>query len=401
MATLGAVPDCCSPARFTLTGIPGQYSSSARVEFNEMKNFGKPSAFRQLRLASSDNQAAAATTNLARRTLLTGTNRRGLIDSDISKGKETVRIPVYNTFNIQRIPEDFTYIRESVLKTEGAKALAEAGRLAMAHGNLPLCSIAHHGGSGPYNNERQLLCTIGEGVLECAEECQGRACKGTRVVSQGITLPLQIFHTGTQRGWGVRCAQGIAPGTFIACYAGEGITDSEAEKLTTSDAYLYDLSHFLEVRRDPAEHEAPNDINLSRTPPVPTDCLKVYLDNYSYFLHGAQPQNRGASSPMRSPQKAGGHEGRGSAEGESHLTLDARRAGNVARFVNHCCEPNCQMQSVLVAGDSALWHHTALFAITNIGPNQELTYDYGYTLGAGSNELECRCGAPRCKGRLL
>lgn len=48
------------------------------------------------------------------------------------------------------------------------------------------------------------------------------------MVSQGIQLPLQIFHTGTERGWGVRCTQGIASGTFIACYAGEGITDSEA-----------------------------------------------------------------------------------------------------------------------------------------------------------------------------
>lgn len=48
--------------------------------------------------------------------------------------------------------------------------------------------------------------------------------------------------------------------------------------------------------------------------------------------------------------------------------------GNVARFVNHSCEPNCQMQSVLVAGDSAMWHHVALFAIENVGPNVELTY---------------------------
>lgn len=44
--------------RFTLTGIPGQYSSSARVEYNEMKNQGKPPTFRQLQLASSDNQVS-------------------------------------------------------------------------------------------------------------------------------------------------------------------------------------------------------------------------------------------------------------------------------------------------------------------------------------------------------
>lgn len=56
--------------------------------------------------------------------------------------------------------------RESVLKSDGAKALAEAGKAAMTHSNLSFCGMLHHGGNGPYNNERQLLCTMAEGIIE-------------------------------------------------------------------------------------------------------------------------------------------------------------------------------------------------------------------------------------------
>ena len=58
-----------------------------------------------------------------------------------------------------------------MLKTEGARALAEAGRAAMAQGGLSFCGLAHHnrppcGPMGPYKNERQLIVTVTEGVIE-------------------------------------------------------------------------------------------------------------------------------------------------------------------------------------------------------------------------------------------
>ena len=49
-----------------------------------------------------------------------------------------------------------------------------------------------------------------------------------RVASCGITLPLEVFWTGPQRGWGVRCAVSIPIGQFICEYVGAVATDEEA-----------------------------------------------------------------------------------------------------------------------------------------------------------------------------
>ena len=67
---------------------------------------------------------------------------------------------------------------------------------------------------------------------------------------------------------------------------------------------------------------------------------------------------------------------------------DAAVGGNVARFINHSCHPNCYVQ---VVGD-IIWVRAA----RNIRAGEELTYDY-YTDGEGS--IQCRC-SPGCQ-RLL
>ena len=45
------------------------------------------------------------------------------------------------------------------------------------------------------------------------------------MVGSGIKLPLEIFHTGTPSGWGVRCPRSIAVGAFVACYIGSIIDE--------------------------------------------------------------------------------------------------------------------------------------------------------------------------------
>lgn len=46
------------------------------------------------------------------------------------------------------------------------------------------------------------------------------------------------------------------------------------------------------------------------------------------------------------------------------------------RFVNHSCEPNCEMQKWSVNG----LFRMALFALRDIQPHEELTYDYNFSL---------------------
>jgi SET domain-containing protein len=67
---------------------------------------------------------------------------------------------------------------------------------------------------------------------------------------------------------------------------------------------------------------------------------------------------------------------------------DANVGGNLGRFINHACKPNCYSQIV----DKTIW----IRAARNIEPGEELTYDY-YT--DGERVIECRC-RPGCKRRL-
>jgi uncharacterized protein len=67
---------------------------------------------------------------------------------------------------------------------------------------------------------------------------------------------------------------------------------------------------------------------------------------------------------------------------------DANVGGNVARFINHSCTPNCYTQII----DGIIW----IRAARNIEPGEELSYNY-YTGGFAQILCNCRKG---CKTRL-
>jgi len=78
--------------------------------------------------------------------------------------------------------------------------------------------------------------------------------------------------------------------------------------------------------------------------------------------------------------------------------IDASVGGNAARFINHSCRPNCEAQQ---EGDRVF-----IFAIRNIQPGVELSYDYSLVIEPGysaarARAYACRCGAPRCRGTML
>lgn len=64
---------------------------------------------------------------------------------------------------------------------------------------------------------------------------------------------------------------------------------------------------------------------------------------------------------------------------------DAAVGGNMARFVNHACRPNCYVE---IAGD-VIW----IRAARTIRAGEELSYDYNTGGEAG---IQCRC-RPGCK----
>src|SRR5262252_2553558 len=72
----------------------------------------------------------------------------------------------------------------------------------------------------------------------------------------------------------------------------------------------------------------------------------------------------------------------------NRTVIDAGVGGNIARFINHSCHPNCYIE----IKDGVIW----IRASKTIRRGEELTYDY-HTDGDGL--IKCRC-EPSCQ-RLL
>lgn len=74
--------------------------------------------------------------------------------------------------------------------------------------------------------------------------------------------------------------------------------------------------------------------------------------------------------------------------------IDGYRAANEGRFVNHSCDPNCQMQKWSVNG----YYRMGLFALRDIKPGEELSYDYNFDNYNVETQQLCRCGSDNCRG---
>jgi SET domain-containing protein len=80
------------------------------------------------------------------------------------------------------------------------------------------------------------------------------------------------------------------------------------------------------------------------------------------------------------------------------LVIDATRRGNSARWINHSCAPNCEIEEEK--------HRVFIEARRDIRPGEELVYDYNLQIGerhtkAAKREHACFCGARRCRGTML
>ena len=78
--------------------------------------------------------------------------------------------------------------------------------------------------------------------------------------------------------------------------------------------------------------------------------------------------------------------------------VDATKKGGLARFANHCCEPNCYTRIVKVGGKPRI----ALYSKRSIEAGEEITYDYKFDReeDGSAARIPCQCGARRCSGFL-
>ncbi|KAI9012379.1 hypothetical protein DFJ74DRAFT_683574 [Hyaloraphidium curvatum] len=79
---------------------------------------------------------------------------------------------------------------------------------------------------------------------------------------------------------------------------------------------------------------------------------------------------------------------------DDEFVVDATRMGNLARFINHCCDPNCNAKIITVEGQKKI----VIYARVDINEGEEITYDYKFPIEP--DKIPCLCGSANCRGTL-
>jgi len=83
--------------------------------------------------------------------------------------------------------------------------------------------------------------------------------------------------------------------------------------------------------------------------------------------------------------------------------IDGNVNGNVAKWINHSCKPNCETKEIKDKNNKL---RVFIFAKKSINKDEELFYDYGLELDAEHTKEEqlnyqCLCGQKNCRRTML
>eukprot|EP00578_Thalassiosira_sp_NH16_P012517 CAMPEP_0181126366 /NCGR_PEP_ID=MMETSP1071-20121207/27587_1 /TAXON_ID=35127 /ORGANISM="Thalassiosira sp., Strain NH16" /LENGTH=1274 /DNA_ID=CAMNT_0023211955 /DNA_START=204 /DNA_END=4025 /DNA_ORIENTATION=+ len=80
---------------------------------------------------------------------------------------------------------------------------------------------------------------------------------------------------------------------------------------------------------------------------------------------------------------------------DAYTVCDATMKGNVARYINSSCGPNCHTQ-IITAGENK---RIVIYAKRDIHRGEELSYDYKFALEYDpAKRIPCHCGSLECRG---
>ncbi|KAM9836132.1 histone-lysine N-methyltransferase SETDB2 isoform 2-T6 [Aulostomus maculatus] len=290
--------------------------------------------------------------------------------------------------------------------------------------------IAMTRGGRHYTHQR-LTEPIASGVYECGPWCGcDRSRCQNRLVQRGIRVRLQVFQTD-HCGWGVRCRDDLDAGTFICIFAGvvlqrvQGPAEPPPPKLTRADLPSDDEVEIVTEWLAPPVLEGRGsllEIPLPKSPPTspplhvpviqrpaeaphrdkvlagrsdspsaddPSPALVSMATGSGTELNGTETENRRSLKRMMNV--------------EDVYMLDARKEGNVSRFLNHSCQPNLFLQNVFTDSHDLDFPVIAFFTSRTVKAGTELTWNYSHnTCGAKlrKQEVPCLCGSDGCRGRL-
>lgn len=296
---------------------------------------------------------------------------RGLVCEDISGGQEDVPIPATNLVDDPPVaPSGYTYCKSlQIAKNVKLPANVSGCNCQGTCVDPRTCACAKLNGSDfPYvqiNGGR--LIEARAVVFECGPSCGcGPGCVN-RTSQRGIKHRLEVFRT-PKKGWAVRSWDFIPSGAPVCEYIGALVRTEDTDHVCENN-YIFDIDCLQTMRGLGGRERRLGDVSVSTINSFDGDDQK--------------------------------------SESVPEFCIDAGSTGNIARFINHSCEPNLFVQCVLSSHHDVKLARVMLFAADNIPPMQELTYDYGYALDSVSGpsgkikQMPCYCGAVDCRKRLF
>jgi hypothetical protein len=78
------------------------------------------------------------------------------------------------------------------------------------------------------------------------------------------------------------------------------------------------------------------------------------------------------------------------------MIIDGKSKNNMARFINHSCDPNCSLE----IKDDEGTPRACIFALKKIRSGSELTIDYNWQRKQNDPFTVCLCGSKKCDGMI-
>ncbi|KAI3360504.1 hypothetical protein L3Q82_002391 [Scortum barcoo] len=229
---------------------------------------------------------------------------------DITGGKEDIPLSCVNeidstpppkvAYSKERIPEDGVYINTSpdfLVGCECTDGCRDKSKCSCHQLTLQATGCTPGGQINPnagYLHKRLEEC-LPTGIYECNKRCKccSQMCTN-RLVQHGLQVRLQLFKT-QNKGWGIRCLDDVAKGSFVCIYAGKILTDDFADKegLEMGDEYFANLDHIESVENFKEGYESEAHCSDSEGSGVDVSRIKI------------QPSALVSSNPVgRPPKKA-------------------------------------------------------------------------------------------------
>ncbi|XP_030640560.1 histone-lysine N-methyltransferase SETDB1-B [Chanos chanos] len=235
---------------------------------------------------------------------------------DITAGREDIPLSCVNeidntpppkvAYSKERIPADGVFINTSpefLVGCDCTDGCRDKSKCSCHQLTIQATACTPGGQTNPnagYTYKRLEEC-LPTGVYECNKRCRcnPRMCTN-RLVQHGLQVRLQLFKT-QNKGWGIRCLDDVAKGSFVCIYAGKILTDDFADKegLEMGDEYFANLDHIESVENFKEGYESEAHCSDSEGSGVDMSRLKLTSSNQHRLGSRNEDSNSGTGGRGR------------------------------------------------------------------------------------------------------